>query len=100
MTKIFQFSLIASIAAASLLPMAANAQSKCTEGVAANGDCVDPAIGNAARQSAVILTQPKISFTAYPILPTGDYDYRYPHQLNPNQQPPSSTGTPIPPPNP
>jgi hypothetical protein len=102
MSTILQMSTFAMLTAAFLFPVpeigqAQNNQASCTAGVAANGECVDLTIGNSAIQSAVILTQPKISSTAYPILPAGDLNYRYPNQLNPNQQPPSSTGTPIPP---
>ena len=98
MRKFLQVSLFASIAAVALPPVAAQAQAgKCTEGVAANGECVDPALAVAARQAAIIFSQPKISYTAFPILPTGDVDYRYPNQLIPNQQGPSATGTPPPP---
>jgi hypothetical protein len=95
MKSILQISVVAAIAAVAFSPVTASAQAKCTEGVAATGECVDPGIAVSSRQAAVILTQPKISYTAYPILPTGDVDYRYPNQLNPNQQMPSPTGTPV-----
>ena len=39
----------------------------------------------AAIQAAVIFSQPKISLTAYPVLPSADRLYRYPNQLNPGQ---------------
>ncbi|HSP51041.1 MAG TPA: hypothetical protein VLN61_12860 [Pseudolabrys sp.] len=91
MKGIFQVAFFATVAALTLSSSAANAQSKCIEGTAANGECVDPAIANTMRQSAVIFSQPKISYTAYPVLPTGDSAYRYPHQLNPDQSKPSST---------
>ena len=96
MKGLFQVAFFATIAALTFSSSAANAQGKCVEGTAANGECVDPAIANAMRQSAVIFSQPKISYTAYPVLPTGDSDYRYPHQLNPDQSKPSPTGTPTP----
>jgi len=33
------------------------------------------------RQTSIVFSQPKISQTAYPILPVLDFRYRYPHQL-------------------
>jgi hypothetical protein len=82
--------LAASLALA--LTGSASAQSVCTEGVAANGECVNPPTINAMRQDALIFSQPKISYTAYPVLPTVDYLYRYPDQLNPNQLAPAARG--------
>ena len=78
----------------------ASAQQNCSDGVAANGQCVDPTIVNAMREGAVIFSQPQISFTAFPILPTGDLQYRYPNQLIPNLLKPSATGVVPPPPPP
>ena len=95
MKSILQIGVVAAVAAMAFAPVSAGAQTKCPEGVAATGECVDPGIAVSSRLSAVILTQPKISYTAYPILPAGDLDYRYPNQLNPNQQMPSPTGTPV-----
>jgi hypothetical protein len=93
MKNIIRTFFFATIAALMLSSGAVNAQGRCIEGTAANGECVDPGIVTAMRQSAIIFSQPKISFTAYPVLPTGDDTYRYPHQLNPYQQI-SPTGTP------
>ena len=77
------------IAAAALLPGAASAQGACPEGKTASGECVNPGLAQGMQQSAVILSQPKISFTAFPILPADDFIWRYPHQLVPNQIPPA-----------
>jgi hypothetical protein len=63
----------------------ANAQRICAEGRTAGGDCVNPVLAAGARQAAVIFSQPKISATAYPILPVLDRQYRYPNQLIPDQ---------------
>ena len=60
------------------------AQVGCTEGRTASGQCVDAPLAATARRSSILFSQPKISYTAYPILPTGDSVYRYPNQLNPN----------------
>ncbi|MGZ3409823.1 MAG: hypothetical protein ACXWJW_03680 [Xanthobacteraceae bacterium] len=96
MKTIFQMSVLAAVSLA-VASLPANAQNKCPEGTTASGECVDPGIAVSSRLSAVILSQPKISYTAYPVLPSGDLDYRYPNQLNPNQQLPAPTGIPIPP---
>ena len=81
-----------------LVSAAATAQTTCPAGRAANGACVNPSLADSMTLNAVITSQPKLSYTAYPILPSFDWDLRYPNQLNPNPLPPSSTGTPIPPP--
>jgi hypothetical protein len=36
------------------------------------------------RQATVIFSQPKISYTAFPVLPNADTIYHYPHQLIPD----------------
>jgi hypothetical protein len=72
----------------------APAQAPCPAGKAANGQCVNPALVQTGQQTAIILSQPKISETAYPVLPSQDFDYRYPHALNPSPLKPSSTGNP------
>lgn len=78
------------------LSNAASAQMKCSRGQAANGDCVNEVLAASAVQAAVIFSQPKISLSAYPILPRLDRIYRYPNQLIPNQLPPTRVGTPPP----
>ncbi len=97
MTRAMRFSLMAAAAAFIALPGAASAQSRCTAGLAANGGCVNEAMAMAAIQAAVIFSQPKISLTAYSVLPSLDRIYRYPNQLIPNQLPPTRI-TPPPPP--
>lgn len=71
---------------------AAPAQVKCPEGRALNGDCVNPALAAAMRQAAIIFAHPKISYTAFPVLPSADGMYRYPNQLNPDPLQPSPIG--------
>ncbi len=83
MKRTLRFSLIAAAAAFIALPGAASAQSRCSAGQAANGGCVNEAMAMAAIQAAVIYSQPKISLTAYPVLPSADRIYRYPNQLIP-----------------
>jgi hypothetical protein len=78
--------LLTSVAVVSgllLLSGGASAQVKCAEGKTARGECVNPALAAAMRQTAIIFSQPKISQTAFPILPAQDLMYRYPHQLIP-----------------
>jgi hypothetical protein len=88
--------LVAGLLAAGcwIAPGAAMAQS-CPDGKTASGQCVNPGLADAMRLGAVIYSQPKISFTHYPVLPAQDFIFRYPHQLNPDQLKPSSTGTPL-----
>jgi hypothetical protein len=82
-------------AACVLVSGAASAQGACPEGRAANGQCVNPGLADAMRQTAMIYSQPKISDTQYPVLPSDDGSFRYPNQLNPNPLQPSGTLTPL-----
>jgi hypothetical protein len=90
MIRLLQASLTAT--ALVLLPHAISAQPRCVAGHAANSDCVNEALAFVAIQAAVIFSQPKISLTAYPVLPSADRRYRYPNQLNPNQLVPTRVG--------
>jgi hypothetical protein len=67
-----------------IAPAAAQAQGVCPEGRTASGQCVNPQFADAMRQNAIIYSQPKISYTHYPILPALDWQYRYPNSLIPN----------------
>jgi hypothetical protein len=80
------------------VPGAALAQGACPDGRTASGQCINPLFADAMRQTAVIFSQPKISYTAYPVLPALDWTFRYPNSLNPDPLKPSPTGTPLPPP--
>lgn len=92
----------AGILAAAWLSMpwsdAAGAQEHCAEGRTSVGQCVNAALAENARLSAIIFAQPKISLTAFPVLPSGDANYRYPNQLIPDPLKASATGIPLPPP--
>jgi hypothetical protein len=68
---------------------AAAAQTTCTEGRQSNSDCVNPGLAASNRQTARIFSQPKISKTAFPVLPGDDRRFRYPNQLIPDQSKPS-----------
>ena len=81
-----------------LWPGAADAQVRCKEGRLNAELCANASLGTALREVAVIFSQPKISQTAFPVLPGRDRAYRYPNQLMPDQLKPSPVGTPIPPP--
>jgi hypothetical protein len=87
-----------------LSPGVADAQQvRCPEGRTAGGQCVNAALADAMRQIAIIFSQPKLSQTAYPVLPSdqlhpgdpirplGDRYFRYPNQLNPDPLKPSRT---------
>lgn len=72
-----------------LLAGAAVAQPNCGEGRHSNGDCVNPGLAASNRQTATIFSQPKISKTAFPVLPGSDRRFRYPNQLVPDQSKPA-----------
>lgn len=78
-----------------LWPDAAGAQARCAEGRTASAQCVNAALAENARLSAIVFAQPKISLTAFPVLPSGDAKYRYPNELIPDPLKPSATGTPL-----
>jgi hypothetical protein len=67
-----------------LVPTPASAQTKCIEGKTRSGVCVNPLLAAVMRRTAIIFAQPKISRTAFPVLPSADRAYRYPNQLIPN----------------
>ena len=67
-----------------LLAGTAVAQQSCSEGRLANGDCVNPGLAASNRQTATIFSQPKISKTAFPVMPADDRRFRYPNQLMPD----------------
>lgn len=85
--------------AVSITLSAAQAQRACPDGRTASGQCVNPQFADAMRQTAIIFSQPKISYTHYPVLPSQDWKYRYPNSLNPDPLKPSPAGA-VPPPTP
>lgn len=94
MTRVLHFIWITS----ACLISSASAQSYCPEGKTASGACVNPALAASARLDSMIFAQPKISYTAFPLLPALDFLFRYPHNQNPDPGKPSLVGTPLPPP--
>jgi len=73
----------AGLAGSMLLQMPADAQARvrCPEGKTASGECIDPGLGSATRQAAIVFSQPKLSETGFPLLPVDDWTYRYPNAL-------------------
>ena len=75
-----------------LVSFGASAQRACPEGRTSTGQCVNPALADSMRQAGIIYSQPKLSFTHYPVLPALDWTFRYPNQVNPDPSKPSSVG--------
>lgn len=92
MSRIRSALLLAFVGAIALQPILARAEASCAEGKTVSGECVDAGLAAEARQAAIIFSQPKISYTAFPVLPNGDPAYRYPNQLIPDLQKPSAFG--------
>jgi hypothetical protein len=59
---------------AALATSAGAEDKKCTEGTLATGECVNPVLGMRMRSRALILAQPKFSYSAPAYLPEDDYD--------------------------
>jgi len=80
------------VAACAVLSSASIAQAAaCRDGRAASSRCVKPRLVTGATERGAIHAQPKLSYTHYPVLPTLDWDYRYPNALNPNPLKPAPT---------
>jgi hypothetical protein len=91
MTRLIATALLATVCA--LTPSAVAAKGSCPDGRTASGRCLNPAFAESVRQTGVIYSQPKISRTHYPVLPSLDRRFRHPNELNPDQLKPSATGT-------
>ena len=76
----------------SIVLIAAAMAQTCGEGRLGSNECVNPRLAESARRSAIIFSQPKLSYTAFPVLPSGDSLYRYPNQPNPDPLRLSPTG--------
>ena len=86
MTYDGRMALLAAGAIVALASGAVSAQEHaCSSGRTIGQECIDPGLLTLALQSAVIFSQPKISHTAFPVLPSADRMYRYPNQLIPDQ---------------
>lgn len=96
MRRILFAAVVATSSWALLAPQMATAQAYCPQGKTAGGQCVNAMLAQSMQQSANILAQPKLSETAYPVLPSSDAQYRYPNQLNPSPLKPALTTGPTP----
>lgn len=92
MTRRLTINLMAMLALIALSDLC-DAQVKCPEGKAFSGKCVNPALAASIRLTSVIYSQPKLSQTAFPVLPSGDLEFRYPHALIPNPLKPAPAFT-------
>lgn len=81
MTRLIHLSRVLATTSLLFSTVSASAQKRCPAGLASSGDCANEAAARAAVRAAVIFSQPKISTTAYPVLPSSDRLYRYPNQL-------------------
>lgn len=64
--------IVVALGGALAAPAAAATAKRCPEMRTASGDCVNPALTQAARAEAIDLTQQKLSYTAPPRLPGTD----------------------------
>jgi hypothetical protein len=65
---------------AALLAVAvpAHAQTPCPDGKTFSGACVKPELGEGVRKQVFVATQPKLSYSAPPVLPSEDGAYTTP----------------------
>lgn len=60
----------------------AGAQAVCPDGKTFSGTCVKAELGEAVRKQVFVASQPKISYTAPPVLPSEDGSYFNPRDYN------------------
>ena len=60
----------------------AHAQTICPDGKTFSGACVKADLGESVRKQVLVFTQPKISYTAPPVLPSEDGAYSIPRDYN------------------
>lgn len=60
---------------ATTLSSAALAQPSCPEGRTLTGTCVKPELAESVRKTVMVFTQPKLSYSAPPVLPSEDGAY-------------------------
>lgn len=60
----------------------ARAQAVCPDGKTFSGACVKPELGESVRKQVFVFTQPKISYTAPPVLPSEDGIYSIPRDYH------------------
>lgn len=70
------------LSAAMLVTVAsASAEKRCTEGRTASGACVNPHLARLMRHQSIVMTQPKLSFTAPLVMPDDDETVLPPRQI-------------------
>jgi hypothetical protein len=84
MNKHWVAALILATCLPTLQTPAAAQSSACPGGEAktADGKCVDPALSSSLRLRGILLSQPRISETAFPIPPSQDRVYPRPNEYN------------------
>lgn len=65
-----------------VIPTPAHAQTICPDGKTFSGACVKPELGESVRKQVMVGTQPKISYTAPPVLPSEDGTYAVPRDYH------------------
>ena len=60
------------------IALPAHGEVRCPEGRTASGKCVNPGLAEMNKLRALSFTQPKLSYTAPPFLPSDDRIYRVP----------------------
>jgi len=60
------------------IALPAQGEVRCPEGRTASGKCVNPGLAEMNKLRALSFTQPKLSYTAPPFLPSDDRIYRVP----------------------
>jgi len=65
---------ILSVALLLMSVASARSQAVCLEGRTPSGKCVKADLAQSMRQSTFLNTQPKLSYTSPPLLPSQDYD--------------------------
>ena len=75
MRRFWKFALLMPLCI--LVPAIATAQRSCQDGRTVTGQCVNAGLAESMRQAGVIYSQPKLSYTAYPVLPVLDFIFRF-----------------------
>ena len=65
-----------------LATTSSQAQTICSDGKTFSGACVKPGLGETVRQQVLVFTQPKMSYTAPPTLPSEDGVFSIPRDYN------------------
>jgi hypothetical protein len=74
--------LNAALLAIATMASAARAQTPCPDGKTFTGACVKGELGESVRKQVFVFAQPKISYTAPPVLPSEDGIYAIPRDYH------------------